>query len=91
MSPSVEAMKTSACSIPASISASTSSAVPTVKRPPASSQRLGEAGVEALVRERVLVEHGDLVARVERALATAEPTRPAPTIRMNMGDASDDA
>src|SRR5262249_18068592 len=37
LSPLVEAMKTSASSMPASISASTSSAVPIVKRPPASS------------------------------------------------------
>jgi hypothetical protein len=38
LSPFVEAMKTCASSIPASISASISSAVPIVKRPPASSQ-----------------------------------------------------
>ena len=62
MSPLVEAMNTCACSMPASTSASISSAVPIVKRPPASSQPCAELDVEALVRERVLVEHGDGVA-----------------------------
>ena len=68
LSPAVEAMNTSARSMPAWISASVSSAVPTVNWPPASSQLCGLAGVEALVRERVLVEHRDFVAGGERRL-----------------------
>ena len=86
MSPLVEAMKTSASSIPASISASISSAVPIVKRPPASSHERAELDVEPLVRERVLVEDRDGVAGAAApSVATEEPTRPAPTTRTNIG------
>ena len=73
LSPLVAATNTSACSIPASISASTSSAVPTVNRPPASSQRRRLILVEPLVRERVAVEHRHLVPRVERPLGHGGP------------------
>ena len=59
-------------------SASISIAVPTVKRPPASSHEVVCAGVEALVRERVLVEDGDGVTRRERGLGDGrtDATRP---------------
>ena len=68
LSPSVEAMNTSARSIPAWISASISSAVPTVNWPSASSQLAALAGVQALVRERVLVEHRHFVPGGQRRL-----------------------
>src|SRR4029077_10070153 len=76
LSPLVEAMNTSASSMPASVSASISSAVPIVKRPPASSQpwpcppprpppARPRPGVERLVRDRALVDRGDGVARTQ--------------------------
>ena len=68
LSPLVAATKTSARSIPASISASISSAVPTVNMPPASSQLVVEADVEQAVRLGALVEHGDGVALGEHVL-----------------------
>ena len=68
LSPAVEAMKTSARSIPAWISASVSSAVPTVNWPSRVLPALALPGVQALVRERVLVEHRDFVACRERRL-----------------------
>ena len=63
LSPSVEAMKTSASSIPASRSASISSAVADREAPAGVLPGGVHPGVEALVRERVLVEDRDLVAR----------------------------
>src|SRR5215213_9278646 len=84
LSPSVEAMNTSASPMPAASSASISSAVPTVKRPPASSQEL------SMPTSRRSCESGSSsridtswpAASAERA--TAEPTRPAPTMRTIM-------
>ena len=73
----------SARSMPASSSASASIAWPTVKSPPASSQDVSMPGVEALVGERVLVEHGHLVTGRERAARDHEPTLPAPTMSTN--------
>ncbi len=77
-------MKTSACSMPASTSASTSSAVPTVKRPPASSH------VSTRSLSSCSCESGSWSSTEtswpasSACLATAEPTRPAPTIRISM-------
>ena len=42
------------------------------------------AGVQALVGELVLVEHGHFVPGGKRDLAIADPTRPAPTIKTNI-------
>src|SRR5438270_1578867 len=83
LSPLVAATNTSASSIPASIKASTSSAVPTVNRPPASSQ------VVVWSLSRRSWDSGSLSSTdtsrpaSSARLATAEPTRPHPTIRMN--------
>ena len=60
--------------MPASISASISSAVPTVNDPPWSSQRSVLAALEQRYRLGVLVEDGDLVALGEHA-AGRSPTR----------------
>ena len=68
LSPAVDAMNTSARSIPAWISASVSSAVPTVNWPSASSQVLRLARVQPLVGERVGVEHRHFVSRREGGL-----------------------
>ena len=65
LSPSVEAMKTSASSIPAASSASVSSPAPTVNWPPRSSQLFSRPDLEAGVGLGVLVEAGDLVALAE--------------------------
>ena len=46
--------------------------------------RLAELDVQALVRERVLVEYRDGVARTERRGGDRGPTRPAPTTRTNI-------
>ena len=73
LSPAVEAMKTSARSIPAWIRASISSAVPTVNWPLASSQLWRLPGVEALVGERVGVEHRHFMAGGERRLGDGRP------------------
>ena len=83
LSPLVEAMKTSACSIPASSNASTSSAVPTVKRPPGPprSPRGRRRGARATADPR---RGPRRVTRGEARLATVRPTRPAPTMRTNM-------
>ena len=51
-----------------------------MKRPPASSHVRSEPDVEPLVRERVLVQDGHLWPAASAAVATDEPTRPAPTI-----------
>ena len=84
LSPSVEAMNRSAWSIPASTSASTSMPCPTVNRPPASSHEDGcpasRRSCESGSSSRT--ETSCPEARAERA--TAEPTRPAPTMRTNM-------
>ena len=58
---------------PASISASISSAVPTVNRPPRSSQLWSCALVEQSDRLRVLVEDRDLVALGEHRLGDGRP------------------
>ena len=68
LSPSVEQTTTSACWIPAASRASTSSAVPTVNRPPESSQRLVEVVVEQRVRLLGLVQDAHLVALLDHPL-----------------------
>ena len=65
LSPSVEAMNASACSIPAASSASISSPVPTVNWPPSSSHERSSVDLEPRVRLGVLVEAGDLVPLAE--------------------------
>src|SRR5215218_7426918 len=83
LSPFVEAMNTSASSMPASVSASSSSAVPIVNRPPASSQpwpsstsrRSWESGSSSRT-ETVLPAR-------RAAVATDDPTLPAPTTSTN--------
>src|SRR5215210_533492 len=83
LSPLVEAMNTLASSMPASVSASISSAVPIVKRPPASShpcpsstsRRSWESGSSSRT---------DTVWPARRAaVATEDPTLPAPTTSTN--------
>src|SRR6202000_2919395 len=77
-------MKASARSIPAWISASVSRAVPTVNCPPESSQlwlcpasrRSWESGSSSRTETSCPAANADL--------ATADPTRPAPTIRTNI-------
>ena len=78
LSPSVEAMKTSASSMPASVSASISIAVTDREAPARVLPDVGQAGVEALVRQRVLVEDGDRVPGGQRGLGDggADATRP---------------
>src|ERR1019366_6213203 len=72
LSPLVAAMKTSASSIPASISPPTSRAAPPAGGPPGGGRIL----VQALVRERVAVEHRHLVASVQRTLGDGRPYSP---------------
>ena len=62
LSPSVEQTTTSARSMPASVRASTSSAVPTVNCPPSVLPRLVEVVLEQGVRLRALVQDAHLVA-----------------------------
>src|SRR6201999_1009072 len=84
LSPSVEAMKTSAWSIPAASSASASRPAPTVNWPPRSSQlfssptssRAWDSGSSSSAET---VWPSRSIAR-----ATELPTRPQPTIKMNM-------
>ena len=70
--------------MPASMSASSSSAVPTVNWPPGSSQRASGRRRGARARAGPRRARRPRGPR-ERRLATAEPTRPAPTMRMNTG------
>ncbi len=85
LSPLVEATKTSARSIPAAVSASISSAVPTVKCPPMSSQgfsrpissRACDSGSSS--RQETSWPSASMVR------ATVDPTRPQPTMTTNMG------
>ena len=84
LSPSVEAMNTSARSMPAASSASISRAVPTVNWPPRFSH---ESSIPMSSRS---CESGSSSSTdttwpsCNAHFATVEPTRPAPTIRMNM-------
>src|SRR5437588_5380236 len=81
-SPLVHARNTSARSIPASIRPSISSAVLTVKRPPASSHVVGGSlSSRSCESGSVSSTEPSCPASIAR-FATAEPTRPQPTIRM---------
>src|SRR3954447_10661652 len=84
LSPFVAAMNTSARSMPASSSASISRAVPSVNWPPESSHEsrwsLSRRSWDSGSSSRT--ETSWPAASV--ALATADPTRPAPTMRTNM-------
>src|SRR5215210_5856080 len=83
LSPLVEAMKTSASSMPASVSASISSAVPIVKRPPASSQPC-PSSTSRRSCESGSSSRTDTVWPARRAaVATEEPTLPAPITSTN--------
>src|SRR4029077_2053595 len=84
LSPLVAAMKASAFSIPAASRASVSSPVPTVKRPPRSSQPFSTPTSSRVwdARPSSRQETSWPSPNIERA--TEEPTRPQPTIRMNM-------
>ena len=83
LSPSVEATKASARSIPASSSASISSPVPTVNCPPKSSQasRARPRAGRATRGPRPGTKPRGPSASIARA--SDDPTRPTPTIRMN--------
>src|SRR4051794_16591194 len=85
LSPLVDAMKTSASSMPASSRASTSSAVPTVKRPPRSSQEPSIGSSSRSCDSGSSSRTDTSQSRAMARLATAEPTRPAPTMRTNTG------
>ena len=85
LSPSVEAMKTSARSIPAAVSASISSAGADREVAAEVLPGLVEPDLEPRVRLGVLVEAGDLMAlaRASRGRPRSRPG-PQPTIRTNM-------
>src|ERR1700749_2781388 len=84
LSPRVAARNTSACSMPASMSPSTSNAAPTVKRPPASSQLIDWSLSSRSCDSGSLSSTETSCPASNARLATADPTRPAPTITMNM-------
>ncbi len=81
----VEAMKTSACSIPASTSASISSAVPIVKRPPASSQPWPSSTSSRSCESGSSSSTETVWPARSAAVATEDPTLPAPTTSTNIG------
>src|SRR6476646_4447545 len=84
LSPSVEAMKASASSIPAATSASVSRPAPTVKRPPRSSQALSSPTSSRACDSGSSSRQETSWPSFSIVRATEEPTRPQPTIRMNM-------
>src|ERR1039458_6473401 len=77
-------MNTSAVSIPASIRPATPSPAPTVKRPPASSQLMDWSLSSRSWDSGSLSSTETSCPASSARLATADPTRPAPTIRMKM-------
>src|ERR1051325_2959164 len=83
LSPSVEAMKASAFSIPAATSASVSSPAPTVNWPPRSSQPLSSPTSSRACDSGSSSKHDTSCPSRSIARATEEPTRPHPTIKMN--------
>src|SRR5512139_301316 len=84
LSPSVEAMKASARSIPAAVSASSSSPVPTVNWPPASSQDLSRLTSSRACASGSSSTHETSCPSRSMVRATVEPTLPQPTIRTNI-------
>ena len=85
LSPSVEAMKTSAFSIPAASSASVSSPAPTVNWPPRSSQLFSRPTSSRAWDSGSSSRQETAWPSRSIARATEEPTRPQPTIRTNIG------
>src|SRR5690242_640836 len=84
LSPSVEAMKTSAPSIPAASSASASRPAPTVNWPPRSSQLFSSPTSSRAWDSGSSSRQETECPSRSIARATEEPTRPQPTIRTNM-------
>src|SRR4051794_13400086 len=85
LSPSVEAMKASAFSIPAATRASVSRPAPTVNCPPRSSQPLSNPTSSRAWDSGSSSRQETSCPSRSIARATEDPTRPQPTIRMNMG------
>src|SRR4051812_250718 len=83
LSPLVEAMNTSASSIPASISASISSAVPIVKRPPASSQPWPSSTSRRSWESGSSSRTETVCPACSARVATEDPTLPEPTTSTN--------
>src|SRR4051794_38600262 len=83
LSPSVEAMNASARSIPAAISASSSSPVPTVNWPPESSQDFSRLTSRRACASGSSSRHETSCPSRSIVRATDDPTRPQPTIRTN--------
>ena len=77
----------SASSIPDSISASSSSAVPIVKRPPASSHDVPSSTSSRSCESGSSSSTETVWPARSAEVATEEPTRPAPTTRTNIGRA----
>src|SRR5215203_2220523 len=84
LSPSVEAMKTSARSIPAASRASVSKPAPTVNCPPRSSQLFSSPTSSRACDSGSSSRQETSWPSRSIARATEEPTRPQPTIRTNM-------
>src|SRR4051794_35818626 len=84
LSPSVEAMKASAFSMPAATSASVSRPAPTVNWPPRSSQPLSSPTSSRACDSGSSSRQETSCPSLSIERATEEPTRPQPTIRMNM-------
>src|SRR4051794_35796366 len=84
LSPSVEAMKASAFSIPAASRASVSRPAPTVKWPPRSSQPFSSPTSSLAWDSGSSSRQETSWPSRNIARATEEPTRPQPTIRMNI-------
>ena len=84
LSPSVEATKASARSIPAASRASISSAVPSVNCPPRSSQLLAWPRSSSAMASASSSRTETSFPSSSMELAIAEPTRPQPTIRTNI-------
>src|SRR4051794_17946263 len=84
LSPSVDATKASARSMPASISASISRAVPTVNEPPCSSQLRSDPFSRCAIASGSSSRTETSCPSESILRATAEPTRPEPTIITNI-------
>src|SRR3954451_6332265 len=87
LSPSGDATKASARSMPASSSASISSAVPTVNDPPRSSQLWSCPRLSSAMASEFSSSTETSWPSESMDLATAEPTLPLPTIRTNIRSA----
>src|SRR3954452_19590306 len=85
LSPSVEAMKASARSIPAATRASVSSPAPTVNWPPRSSQLFSRPTSSRACDSGSSSRQETSCPSRSIARATDEPTRPQPTIKISIG------